>query len=294
MNSGSSNASSYESLINELTQRFQMFPSVEAIAVGGSLASSCADATSDIDLYVYTPTVLPLKAREAIVADMGASCADLNLHFWDLGDEWVDAATGIEIDVMYWEPAWVESQLDRVLRQYQPSMGYSTCFWRTVRQSRMLFDRRGWFTRLQQQCEQPYPEPLRLAIIAKNHTVLRRVIPGYAHQIEKASRRGDLVSVNHRVAAMLASYFDVIFALNRVPHPGEKRLIAYAQAQCERLPANMAEHIEAVLQAAGVADGRIVDCVQALLDRLDDLLRQEGFDPETSAPLSERKEEQRR
>jgi hypothetical protein len=29
------------------------------------------------------------------------------------------------------------------------------------------------------------------------------------------------VSLNHRTAALLASYFDVLFALNRVHHPGD-------------------------------------------------------------------------
>ncbi len=120
---------------------------------------------------------------------------------------------------MYWDPAWVEGQLNRVWREYQASLGYTTCLWYTVRNSRVLYDRRGWFEALQQHSAQPYPEPLRQAIIAKNHAVLRNVIPSYAHQIEKASRRGDRVSQNHRVAALLASYFDVVFALTRVCIP---------------------------------------------------------------------------
>jgi hypothetical protein len=240
---------------------------------------------SDIDLYVYTSAVIPLGARQALVAEMQARRADLNLQFWDLGDEWYDAATGLEVDVVYWEPAWMESQLDRLWRQHQASLGYTTCFWYTIRYSRLLFDRRGWFSDLQQQSEQPYSEALRHAVIAKNHAVLRRVIPSYTHQIEKASRRGDRVSLNHRVAALLASYFDAVFALNRVLHPGEKRLIEWAQAQCAHLPVEMADQIEAVLQAACLVDGRLMQQVNALLDNLDELLRQEGFDPATSLPF---------
>ncbi|MBN1582725.1 MAG: DUF4037 domain-containing protein [Anaerolineae bacterium] len=272
-------------LVNELAQRFQAFPDVEAVAIGGSMARGGGDPQSDIDLYVYTPVAIPLSAREALVGEMQASQADLNLQFWDLGDEWIDAATGIEVDVIYWDPAWIEGVLDRVWRQHQASMGYTTCHWYTVRHSHLLYDRYGWFSNLQQQSKQPYPEPLRLEIVAKNHAVLRRVIPSYVHQIEKASRRGDWVSVNHRVAALLASYFDVLFALNRELHPGEKRLVEWAEAHCTRLPVAMCGQIEAVLQAASAIDGRLVSQVNALLDSLDALLCQEGFDPATSRLL---------
>ena len=277
--------SNHERLARELARRFQEFPTVEAVALGGSQAHTAGDPLSDIDLYVYTSAVIPLGAREALMAEMQATRANLNLQFWDLGDEWYDAATGIELDVVYWEPAWVESQLDRVWRQHQASLGYTTCFWYTIRYSQVLFDRRGWLIDLQQQSEQPYPEALRHAVIAKNHAVLRRVIPSYTHQIEKASRRGDVVSLNHRVAALLASYFDAVFALNRVLHPGEKRLIAWTQAHCAHLPVEMADQIEAVLQAACLVDGRLVQQVNALLDNLDELLRQEGFDLATSLPF---------
>ncbi len=257
---------------------------MEAVAWGGSQAATGGDQLSDIDLYVYTTAVIPLAAREALIAELRSSRADLNLQLWDLGDEWYDAATGLEVDVMYWEPAWIESQLDRVWRQHQASLGYTTCFWYTLYHSQALYDRQGWLADLQRQSRQPYPEKLRYAIIAKNHMALRRVIPSYAHQIEKACQRNDLVSLNHRIAALLASYFDVVFALNRVLHPGEKRLIERAQAHCARLPLDMAAQLTALLQATRPADG-VLQLTNALLDNLDDLLRQEAFDPETSLPL---------
>ena len=271
-----------ETLTRELARRFQAFSNVEAVAVGGSRAQGTGNRQSDIDLYVYAPTAIPLDARKALVAEMRASRADLNLQFWDLGVEWYDAATGIEVDVIYWDPAWIESELDRVWRRHQASMGYTTCHWYTVRHSRLLYDRRGWFRDLQQQSDRPYPEALREDIIAKNHAVLRRVIPSYVHQIGKASQRADLVSLNHRLAAFLASYFDVLFAINRVLHPGEKRLVDRAQALCTRLPVAMAAQIESVLRATCATDGSLVSRVNALVDNLDDLLRQEGFDPTTS------------
>ena len=113
-------------------------------------------------------------------------------------------------------------------------MGYSTCFWHTVLNSKTLFDRDGWFANLQMKCDQPFPEPLKRAIITKNHPVLRTVIPSYYAQIKKAVDRSDLISINHRVAALLASYFDVLFALNTVLHPGEKKLLRWASNLCTK------------------------------------------------------------
>ena len=61
--------------------------------------------------------------------------------------------------------------------------------------------------------------------------------------IEFAVKRNDPVSVNHRIAAFLASYVDIIFALNEVYHPGEKRMIKYAKKHCKILPENFEENI---------------------------------------------------
>ena len=57
-----------------------------------------------------------------------------------------------------------------------------------------------------------------------------------------------MVSINHRVAAFLASYFDIIFAVNELLHPGEKRLIPYAKVNCKVLPKDFEENLEKVLK----------------------------------------------
>ena len=269
-------------LARALTASFSAFSQVEAIAVAGSLTAEATDADSDIDLYVYTTATIPLADREALVEERGASRADLDLRFWDLGDEWYDRPTGIEVDVIYWDTDWIESTIDRVLVEHQASVGYSTSHWYTIRHSLALYDPHGWFQALQDKAAVPYPEPLRQAVLAKNHPLLRNVIPSYLHQIEKATRRDDWVSVNHRVAALLASYFDVLFALNRLPNPGEKRLVEQAEKQCTSVPVEMASQIERVLHAATGADADLVGQIVVLIDDLDELMVQEGFDPATS------------
>jgi len=267
----------HQDLALQLAGLYSQFTQVQSVAISGSLTSGVVtDLASDIDLYIYTTAPIPLEDRIALVEAVGgASRADMNLDFWDPGDEWFHAATGIEADVMYWDTAWVEDMLDRVVNRCQVSLGYTTAHWNTIQKSRALFDRNGWFARLQADYAVAYPEPLRRAIIARNHAILRGVIPAYFHQIEKAARRGDPVSVNHRVAALLASYFDIVFAVNRVLHPGEKRLIDQAQRLCIRLPGGMASQIEQVLRSAGMPGGSVIADVECLLDQMDTWLKNE-------------------
>ena len=92
-------------------------------------------------------------------------------------------------------------------------------------------------------------------------------------------KRRDLVSVNHRLAGMLASYFDILFAVNRVPHPGEKRLVEAAVAICPRLPEDMAADVTESSETATTDMAGLPARVDRLLDRLDALLAAEGLAP---------------
>jgi len=267
------------SLAADIAVCYQALPQVEAVAVGGSLGSGTIDADSDIDLYVYVRSEIPVSVRAAI-ALARSKRAEVDNRFWEPGDEWVEVDTGVSVDVIFRDVPWIEEQLDRVLRRHEASVGYTTCLWHNVLFSRVLADRSGWFKALRQFAAQTYPEPLRRAIVAKNHPILRQTISSYAHQLEKAVGRGDPVSVNHRVAALLASYFDVLFALNRLTHPGEKRLVEAALSRCDLVPERLYEEVSALIGAAGQANRELLACVQALVDGLDRLLQAEGLIPD--------------
>ncbi|MDM8529090.1 DUF4037 domain-containing protein [Anaerolineales bacterium HSG24] len=267
----------HQKLTQKITLYYQTFPQVKAIALSGSQVNQVADNSSDIDLYVYHTEPIPVSERERIVAESGAIRADVGLTFWGPGDEWVDAVTGIGVDIIYWEVAWIEEQIDRVMVHHQPSVGYSTAFCHTLRNSQVMHDPTGWLTALVEKAKQSYPEPLQKAIIAHNYPLLRQVIPAYFNQIKKAIQREDPVSVNHRVAGFLASYFDVLFALNHQTHPGEKRLLKIAE-QCHKVPVNMVEQINLILQLSGTVDEAILGHINNLVDALDTMMVAEGFE----------------
>ena len=87
-------------------------------------------------------------------------------------------------------------------------------------------------------------------------------MPAYPVQIEKAVRRGDSVSVNHRVTEFLASYFDLIFAVNEKTHPGEKRLVELCRSGCRLLPENFEENLENLFRHMYAPGEERLECLE--------------------------------
>jgi hypothetical protein len=272
----------YLARVQAIAARFADLPQVTAVALAGSLAAGLSDDQSDLDLYVYADAPIPVEIRRGIAHEFAgehpASIA-IDKPFWGPEDAWIDSGSGLGVDLIYWSPEWIEEQVDRVLVRHQAGMGYTTSFWYTIRHSQPAYDRNGWLVRLKQRADQPYPEPLRRAIVRLNYPVLHQIESSYRHQIALAILRHDRISLNHRITALLASYFDILFAINRTPHPGEKRLIAQANRLCPALPDRMEEQLDALL--CSVADpwdrNAALAHIDALLDALDDLLDAEGL-----------------
>ena len=259
-----------------VASRFGTLPEVVSVALGGSRTAGMAGPDSDIDLYVYAVPE-PDPADRLAVAGPGATDAEIGARFWEPGDTWREDG-GPEIDAMYRSPVWIEAQLDRVLVRHEAAVGYSTCFWHNVLTSVPLHDPTGWFTAVQTRSRVPYPDALRAAVVAKNHPLLRQASGAFLRQIAAARDRGDGVAVQHRVAGLLASWFDVLFALNRLPHPGEKRLVAVALDRCALVPPDLPARVDALLRAAAPPGaGDVVAAGHALIDPLDDLLIADGL-----------------
>ena len=264
------------SLAAGVAARYSVLSQVEAVALAGSQTTGMSDRDSDLDIYVYVREEIPVSVRAGIAAAR-AERVEVDNRFWEPGDEWVEADSGVSVDVIFRDTRWIEEQLDRVLRRYEASVGYSTCLWYNVLSSHILYDRQGWFGAFQQGARRPYPEPLRQAIVAKNHPILGRTISSYTHQLERAVAHDDLVSLNHRTAALLSSYFDILFAVNRLPHPGEKRLLEFAAQHCAKLPEGMSRQVGELIRAVAYGDRRVIEQAKVLVADLDHLLRTEGL-----------------
>lgn len=262
-------------LAKAIAEKFGALPQVVAVALAGSRTSGTSNEGSDYDFYVYVQDDIPLDIRKKIAQEF-AEHAEIGNQFWEPGDEWIDACSGCGVDVMYRTPQWIEEQLDRILVHHQASVGYSTCFWWNVLTSAPLYEQEDWFKQLQEKANQPYPEPLKRAIVAKNHPLLRRNISSYTHQLELAIVRNDSVSIIHRTTALLASYFDIIFAINSVPHPGEKRLVEWVKRLCSKLPEGMEKHIQGITNSIQLPVSRDTAMSCPYLHHLNDLI--DGLD----------------
>lgn len=253
--------------LDHIIQEFAKHEEVDAILLAGSHTNGTQDPTSDYDLYIYTTAELPVERRAPIILPL-ASYAELDNRYWETEDDFI-AKDGTPVEIIYRSAAWLDGHLHDLLVNHAASVGYTTCFWSNLLSSRILFDRNGSLAALQAKYRIPYPAELKRNIIAKNHPLLRAKMPAYSHQIEKALKRQDLVSVNHRVAALLASYFDILFAVNELPHPGEKKLVRFATERCVKLPQHFAHDLEAVLTTQNEA---LLSHIATLIDHLDELL----------------------
>jgi hypothetical protein len=218
-----------------------MLPQVEAIALGGSRATGRYDETSDYDVYVYLKSPVEETVRRDILIRY-CKYMEIGNSFWELEDD-VTLNDGIDMDIIYRNLEDFARGIASVVDDCTAWNGYTTCMWHNLITSRILFDRTGRLQKLQARYQIPYPQKLKENIISRNLNLLSGMLPSFDTQIQKAENRGDLVSVNHRVTEFLASYFDILFALNEMTHPGEKRMQHICAKECNILP----EHFDSNL-----------------------------------------------
>lgn len=250
--------------VEELFREIGTLPQVEAIALGGSRATGRQDETSDYDVYVYITAPIPEEDRRKILTQY-CKYMEIGNSFWELEDD-VTLNNGIDMDIIYRNLTDFEQTVTSVVMDCNPWNGYTTCMWHNLITSKIILDKSGKLSNLQEKFRIPYPRKLKENIISNNMKLLSGMLPSFDTQIKKAENRGDLVSVNHRVTEFLASYFDILFALNEMTHPGEKRMQSICSAECRLLPRNFDENLNKLFE--GMFRGKISPVIADMVEEI--------------------------
>ncbi len=228
-----------------------------------------ANASSDIDLYVYTAAELPAAVRAGII-EPRASVAEVGYDIWEVEDYWLER-NGTKVEAMYRRPEWETGYLEDLFANHRAQMGFSTTGWHGVVNALVLFDRNGWARSVKAFADRPYPGELAAAIIQLNSRTLRGTLVTHPEALIAALARDDLTFAHSRVNEILNSYFDILFALNRTLHPGAKRQLANAQ-KLPLKPAGMEADITDLLRSDF---DKLPGRVETLLGKLEVLLGQQ-------------------
>lgn len=257
--------------INNIFDGLKAFPQTDAIALGGSRSTGLNDESSDYDVYVYISAEIPEAERRDLLSRY-CRVTEIGNRYWECEDNCI-MNDGTPVDIIYRDMDDFENGLRHTVADCVPSNAYTTCMWHNLLNSEIIFDRNGNLTALKEKYSVPYPERLCENIIRRGRKLLSGCIPSYDLQIKKAVLRGDSNAVTHRTAEFLASYYDIIFALNRITHPGEKRLAEICAAKCGLLPENFKENLDRLFTE--LCTEKTPENISRIVDELDKVLEKE-------------------
>lgn len=241
-------------------------PGVVGITLGGSAGSGLADAASDIDLHVYTRGPL---APDAERAERLRRCADpgsveAGVRSWGLEDHL--RVGGRDVELIYVSLDDLLADVERAYGEGLDGEGFVTAQFFYLAHGHLLHDPSGEVARLRDSLRAAYPEPTRQALLRSNPELLRV----YLAQLRKAQARGDVLFVQHRRYTIQMVFFNLLFALNRRYHPGEKRLLIHGE-RCELRPLRMAERWSHTARLP-TDDPALLDALDSLAGDLCDLV----------------------
>ena len=254
-------------MIDKLFERFCALDEVEALALGGSRAGEHFDQVSDYDVYLYCRRPIPEETRRAILSQF-CSVMEIGNHFWEYEDN-CRLNNGIDIDLLYRDLDAFTAGVAEVVEQFQSRNAYTTCMWHNLLTCNVVYDQDGRLAQAKERFSVPYPRQLKENILTRSWKLLHNAMPAYDAQLIKAVKRNDLVSVNHRTAGFLETYFDFLFALNEMTHPGEKRLIQLCRERCSLLPSHFEKNLERLFQDLYRTPEQVAGDVQSIISELE-------------------------
>jgi predicted nucleotidyltransferase len=256
-------------MIDEIVEKLSQMDHVRLVMLGGSRASGSADRQSDVDLYVYYDQPIPLVVRKEMLGSYFKYVEFAN-GFWEEEDDGI-LLDGVEMEIIYRPHTFIKEQYEKTFVHHEVSLGYSTCMIYNLLRSKILVDHHSdiqWFRNI----AQIYPDELRKKIMLHNASLIYNQMPSLSFQLIKALKRQDAVSVQHRTTEFIALIFDVLFAANRMFHPGEKRL-SEALERMSLIPEHFKEDLKQLLVIQSLSIEDAVLLVQVMGERLNVFVR---------------------
>lgn len=232
-------------MVQDIFNEYARFTRIEAMAIGGSRALKKNDEYSDYDVYVYCKELIPEDDRKAVLEKY---CSRMELG--GCHREYEDICImedGMELNIVYRNTDEFLADIARVVVEHKAQGGYTTCMWHSLLTGRIAYDKGGRLAEAKQKYTVRFPQELKHNIISHNMQLIKYGMSTCLTQLTKAMKRGDLISISQEAYKFLASYFDVIFAMNEKLHPGDKRLLDICLKECRVLPDNFERNIKALL-----------------------------------------------
>ena len=262
-------------ILHRLVADYSELGEVVGLTMAGSKAASLQDDLSDINLDVYLVNPLTEEKRRQIILKY-ATKIEMNYPSFVTSDHFLLSDFPVEITVSFIILSELEQELYDVMERHVAKVGYTTCFIRNFMDSTILFDKGGRLKALYEKYATTYPKQLKENIIDLNFPLLKDSFSSYYHQLEQAIIRQYTLSIPPRVSKFLASYFDIIFAINEVYHPGEKRLIQIMEDSCDIYPTNLNEKVKQLMGYAAQGDIQFLDIMDEMIRGLEEVLNEQN------------------
>ncbi len=234
------------------------------------MASGLADEVSDIDIHVYwTDPLAPANERSeqlAAIADTGTVRAGLTS--WGLEDHFSVGGRPFELIYRRWDD--IVGEVDRAYDVGLPSQGFTTAILYAIAHGLPLHDPSGELGSAKDRLSREFPEATRTALLRREPPLLRFNLK----LLQQAQGRSDLLFAQQVRYKLQMLFFDVLFALNRMYHPGEKRLLEHVR-RCPIRPADCGVRWEAVARLPS-DDPALLDELGSLVGELCRLVRTQG------------------
>ena len=195
---------------------------------------------------MYSENGINQEIRQKILSKYCDYYEVSNNYYWELEDngtfKW-----GINLEIVYGNLLEFINKIAKVIENFESYNGFTTCFWDNILNSEILFDEKDVFAKTKKRFQVPYPKNLKENIVKRNMALLSDSIVSYDKQIIKSVYRKDYVNINNRLTAFFASYFDIIFVINELIHPGEKPTMEICKYKCKILPNDFDKNVNKLI-----------------------------------------------